>query len=113
MGLQPALRSNLKVPYRATVNAAGVAEIEITPTRSWPWEITQVSARVPNAPAGAACELTANGTFVTNIVASGDAATSPPPLVLDTGETALVRFTGCTPGAVAEVFLIYNELPVR
>lgn len=96
--------------YTAVVNGSGNAAITIKPTNSRRyWSVQQVSVAQATAPIGAACTLTKNGVFVTNLVAQGDSAAGDPPVLLHGQDVMVVTFTGCTPGAVAQVFVIYDE----
>lgn len=113
VGLEPALRSDLKKPYAATVNASGVVEIDITPTRSWSWLVTQVSVKLAGAPVGTTAEMLVNGSFVTKLVATGGVASGTPSVLLDPGDTLTVRWTGATPGQTATATVFYDEKATR
>lgn len=96
--------------YTAVCNASGNATITIKPTNSRRyWSVSQVSVAEPTAPIGAACTLSKNGSFVTNLVAQGDAASGDPPILLHGQDRITVVFTGCTVGATAQVFAVYDE----
>lgn len=100
--------------YSATADAAGAATIDVTPSGSYTWVVRQVSIEMATAPAGAACTLRFNGTFVSALIATGDAAVEPPPIRVAVGDHLTVEWTGCTPGAVGSALVLYDEdAPMR
>lgn len=111
--MRAVVRRDLRKPYGATVAPGGTATVEIFPTGTIAWDVTQVSVRMRNAPAGAACELLVNGVFETFLVASGDAAVTPPPILLQPGDRITVAWTSCTPGDTGTVLIHYDEVDDR
>jgi hypothetical protein len=97
-------------PYPVTVGADGRATATITPDRGYPWHVTQVSVKLPLAPLGATCELRKNGAFITDLIATGDAAVEPPAIDLQFGDQLQVLWGGLTPGQSGEVTAVYDEL---
>lgn len=98
--------------YRATVDANGDAVVEITPPGSYQWVIHQISVELATAPIGTRCILRYNGVYVATAVATGDAIVEPPTLRLWPGDTATVAWSAATPGDVATVLVIYDEVAV-
>lgn len=94
--------------FSATVTAAGVATITVTPTKNVPWNITQVSAELPTAPSGATCYLRKNGSFITLLIAQGDVADGNPPVFLRPGDRMTVEWANCTPGEVAKATVFFE-----
>lgn len=96
--------------FSAVVDAGGSATVTIrTRTRLQTWMLQQVSVEMPAAPVGAVCELRKNGFLVTPLIATGDAADGDPYVQLRGTDVATVTFTGCTPGDVGTVFVIYDD----
>ena len=91
------------------IDGGGAGVATITPRARQTWVISQVSVEEPTAPIGATCELRKNGFLVSPLIATGDAATGDPPVTLRLGERLTVEFAGCTPGAVAAVYVIYDD----
>lgn len=95
--------------YVATVNAAGVATIEITP-RFDPWLVTQVSIEMLTAPAGAVCLLRKRSALISPMIAAADVAAGDPPITLHPGDSLTVEWTACTPGDQGKAIAIYHRL---
>jgi hypothetical protein len=93
-----------------TVDAAGLATARIqTGSKFQTWTVSQVSVEMPSAPIGSTCWLRKNGAPITPLIATGDAASGDPPIILRPGETMTVEFAGCTPGDVGNIFLVYDD----
>lgn len=87
----------------------GTATIRVR-SRPQTWVVSQVSVELSGLiPAGATCRLRKNGSLITIIVPSGDAASGDPPVVLNAADEMTVEWAGCTPGAIAKAFVIYAE----
>ncbi len=97
--------------YSQAVGANGVATIQIKVTNGISrWIISQVSAELPSAPAGATCELRKNTNLVTPMIATGDTAGGEPPVDLLGSDVLTVTWTGCTPGTIAKAFIFFEEV---
>jgi len=97
----------MKLALSATVAANGIATVNIRPDRLQTWRVDQVSVQLASAPLGSTCTLTVNGSFVTLLVPNGDAAAGDPSITLQTGDVMTVQWTGCSPGTVGKVFILY------
>jgi hypothetical protein len=97
--------------YTAVVAANGQATVTIQTLKNVRWIVSQISVEMANAPSGASCEIRKNGSFITPLVASGDAATGDPPIELWPTDSATVTWKGATPGLVGKVFALYDEEP--
>jgi len=95
--------------FSTTVRADGTATVRFTPTKNRPWQLRQVSTEMANAPSGATAELRKNGNLITVMLPS-DVADSDPPVPVSPGERMEVNWFGGTPGAVANVYIIYMEV---
>jgi hypothetical protein len=99
--------------FRGTVDAAGELVVAWDSGGIVNWNVQQVSVEMPNAPVGAACFLRKQGKLVSNMIATGDTAAGDPSVYLKPGETMTVEWTGCTPGDVGVVFVIYQKVGFR
>ena len=100
--------------FTAVVAAGGTAVVTVRPSQKLrTWVVTQVSVEMGTAPIGAACVLRKNGALVTPLVATGDAASGDPPVVLYGSDTMTITWTGCTPGDVGTVLMFYDEVSNR
>lgn len=108
------LSSSFDDTKQGKVLADGTLTITIAPTQSFmTWIIGQITVEMANAPIGAVCVLRKRGALVTPLIPTGDAAGGDPPLLLRAGETATVKWTGCTPNAVGTVFYMYDQIDPR
>ncbi len=104
-------------PYSAKVAANGQATITIKTTGLVPWNVTQVSVEMVNAPSGAACTLRhgpigapfGQGRFVTQLIAAGDVADGNPPVYVLSTDQLTVEWSGCTPNAIGKAYIFYDE----
>lgn len=93
-----------------TVAANGTATATITTgTQFQTWIVSQISVEMASAPIGATCALRKGGFLISPLIPTGDAASGEPPITLRPGEQLTVTFTGCTPNAVGNVFVIYDD----
>ena len=99
--------------FQAVVDGSGEAEVSFDSGGIINWRVTQVSIEMPTAPVGAACYLRKRGKLVTPMIATGDVAAGDPPIFLKPGETMTVTWTGCTPGDVGTVLVIYDKVGFR
>lgn len=96
--------------YSVTVGAGGTATLAIqTGSNFQSWTVSQVSVEMATAPIGSTCSLRKNGVLISPLIPTGDAASGDPPIQLRPGETMTVVWTGCTPGSVGTVFLVYDD----
>ena len=95
-------------PYSKIVGAAGTAVITVRPPGRQIWTVTQVSNEMENAPSGAVCNLRKNGNLVTPLVATGDAATGDPPVILLPSDVMTVEWASCTQGLVGRAIIFYS-----
>lgn len=95
--------------FSSTVDANGDATVLVQPTKNEPWNITQVSVEMSNAPTGATCFLRKNGSLITLLIAGGDVADGSPPVFLRPGDRLTIEWEGCTPGLVGDVLVFYDE----
>lgn len=93
--------------FVATVAANGRATITVTPGFQ-PWLIEQVSIEMLTAPSGADCILRKRGSYITRLIAAGDAAGGDPPITLYQGEPMTIEWTGCTPQDQGRATVIYR-----
>lgn len=102
------------LPLSTIVNAAGGAVVTIS-SGAQNWDISQVtieclvSALVSGAPVGATGRLRWNGALISKMAPSGDVASGDPTIPLLQGQSMTMTWTGCTPGAVASVTVIYDD----
>ncbi len=95
--------------YSQTVVANGEATILVQPTKNVPWNITQVSVEMSNAPSGATCTLRKNSSLVTLLIAAGDVADGSPPVFLRPGDRMTIEWKQCTAGLVGNALIFYEE----
>lgn len=98
-------------PYSGTVGANGRLTIEIVPTSSATWEVTQVTTEMPSAPAGSSCVIRKNGLKVTDMISTGDQAGDRPSIILRQADKMTVEWSACTPGNIGTVGVFYNQYP--
>lgn len=96
--------------FTARVSAAGTATVTFkTPSNRAVYTVTQVSVEYATAPIACTCTLRKNGSFITLMVPTGDAAGGDPPVVLRGNDQMTVTFTGGTPGDIVNVFILYDD----
>lgn len=96
--------------YSAIVAANGTAVVTIRPEDGInTWRVTQISAENPGAPAGSTCEIRKNGSFISALIPTGDAAGDDPAVILQPSDSLTVTWTLCTPGQVCKVFAFYDD----
>lgn len=108
--LRVPLRSNLTRRATGTADAAGHAVADISPTGSAPNLVRQVTVELAAAPIGATCALRYNGTLISPLIATGDAAVEPPAILVHVGDQLTVEWDGLTPGQVGTVLVIFDEV---
>lgn len=93
-----------------TVAADGTATATVSPdSRFQAWTVSQVSVEMPTAPIGATCVMRKDGTLITPIIPTGDAAAGEPSIPLRQGQQLTVTFAGCTPGDTGTVYVLYDD----
>lgn len=96
-------------PFTARV-VGGTATVTFkTPSNRSVYTVQQVSVEYANAPIGCACVIRKNRSLITPMVATGDAASGDPPIVLRGNDVMTVTFTGATNGDIVNVFVIYDD----
>jgi hypothetical protein len=105
--------------YTALANAAGTCTITIRPTGRQTWTVGQVSVQMATAATGppavlgatasTRCGVYKNGFLISPLVATGDAASNPPPVVLYPADTMTVVWTGAQAGAQGRAMIIYDD----
>lgn len=99
------------VPFSATADATGAAQIVISPgTRQRTWIVSQVAIEVVGAaPVGATATLRKNGNLVSPMIAQADTAGGDPPVTIRGYDQLTVTWAGLTPGMTVRGFAIYDE----
>lgn len=93
-----------------TTAANGTATATVqTRTKLQTWTVQQVSVEMPTAPIGATCALRKGGVLITPLIPTGDAASGDPPIILRPGDVLTIVFTGCTPGSIGTVLVIFDD----
>src|SRR5256885_8238975 len=95
--------------YSVLIGASGTGTITITTGRQVEWTVTQVSVEITSTNTGTTCVLRKNGSLITPLVPSGDAATGDPPVSLWPTDQLTVTWTGAPVGAVARAYIFYEE----
>lgn len=105
--------------YTAVATAAGTCTVTIRPTGRQTWTVGQVSVQmatattgppvVAGATASTRCGVYKNGFLISPLVATGDAASNPPPVMLQPADTMTVVWTGAQSGAQGRVMIIYDD----
>jgi len=96
-------------PITGSVAANGNLTVRVRPTNRQTWIVSQVSVEMAGAPLAAACAVRYNGSLVSPLVPQADAASGDPPVKLGPNDVLTVEWTGCTPGIVGRVLLIYDD----
>lgn len=96
-------------PYSQVVAANGRATIRIRPVALMTWTVQQVSVELDGAPLGATCSMRKNGSLVTPLIPTGDAAGGDPPIDIGPSDTLTIEWAGCTPGQYGKAFVVYDE----
>jgi hypothetical protein len=98
--------------YSVVADASGNAVVEIfSKSRNRNWIVQQVSVRMASAPAGTTCVLEKNGIYVTTMIPTGDSAAGDPPILLrGISDKLTVRWQHATPGNLATVLAIFDEV---
>lgn len=100
--------------YTQAVSAGGAATVSVRPSQKLrTWVVQQVSTEMSTAPLGAVCAIRKNGFLVSFAAATGDTAAGDPPVTLYGSDVLTVEWTGCTPGDVGRVLVIYDEVATR
>lgn len=107
------VRSDLILKTSAQIGAAGTGTAPLSGGGSAMLRVRQVSVELAAAPAGSTCALRLNGFLVTPLVPTGDASAGDPPVLVSPGDELTVEWTGCTPGTVGRVLMIYDEVVPR
>lgn len=96
--------------YSVAVPASGTVTQEIrTRTRLQTWTLQQISVEMPTAPIGATCVARKNGALITPLIPTGDAAAGEPYIQLRGTDVVTVTFTGCTPGDIGTILVVYDD----
>lgn len=95
--------------YRAggTADANGDLVLTLQVRGGVPALVTQVTAEMPLG-AGAVCALRLNGSLVSPLVPTGDAATGDPPIWVHPGDQMTVEWRGAPPGAIGAMLAVYE-----
>jgi len=96
-------------PQAGTVDANGNLTLSWRPQGRQTWTVQQISINMPNAPAGATCKVTKNGSLISPLVPNGDVASGPPAVVQRPPDTLAVVWANCTPGDLGSVFVILDD----
>ncbi len=97
-------------PFSAVVDAAGAAVVTFTTQSSRNvYTVQQVSVECPTAPPGATCAVRKNGSLITPMIPTGDAASGDPPIMLRQSDRMTIEFGSCTPGDTVAVYIIYDD----
>lgn len=96
-------------PQSGIVTAGGTLVLSWKPQGRQNWLVQQVSVNMPAPPAGATCTLKKNGNVITPLVPGQDAAGGDPPILQRTYDRMSVEWTGCTPGATGQIFVVYDD----
>jgi len=103
--------------YSGTVPTGGALTITIRAMSRQTWVMQQVSVAMDTtgvASAGSAvCVLKKNGVLVSPLVATADAASGDPPVVIRGSDKMTVEWTGAPVGARCSVFIVYEPEPDR
>lgn len=96
-------------PFRTAgvADSSGRLELVFTPRSSGLVRATQVTAEMASG-AGAACSVRRNGSLVSPLVATGDAAGGDPPVWLWPGDQLSVLWTGAPAGAAGTMVVFYD-----
>jgi hypothetical protein len=97
-----------RAPLSAIADAAGVCLISFRVPGQVAWQVEQITIDMPAAPIGSTAELRVNGSLITPLVATGDAAAGDPPLPVYAGDVVDIRWIGATPGDQGKALLIYR-----
>ncbi len=97
-------------PFSATVDSGGRATIKIRPRFPDVWRVEQVSIEMQTAPLGSTANLRKNGSLVSPMIPTADAAGGDPPITITASDLMTVEWAGCTPGDSARVFVVYSEV---
>jgi hypothetical protein len=102
-----------RAPLSAITDAAGACLISFRVPGQVAWQVEQITIDMPTAPLGATAELRVNGSLITPLVATGDAAAGDPPLPVYAGDVVEIEWTGATPGVQGKALLIYRTASYR
>lgn len=97
--------------FAAKANAAGSAAITFGHSKSGiQWVVSQMSNSTSPFRVGSVLTVTRNGLYVSSTpLASGDAATGPPFLLLNASDQLVFTFTGMTSGDQCVASIFYQE----
>ena len=95
--------------FTGVVDSSGALTITVRPSGRQTWTVSQVSVEMASAPSGASCMIRKNGSPISPVIASGDAAAGDPPVILRPSDRLTVEWTGATAGLIGRVFIIYDD----
>lgn len=100
-------------PYRTSgvVDANGRLELTLLGRASQPIRVTQVTVEMGAGGNTAACTVRFNGSLISPMVPTGDAAVGEPPIWLQPGDVLSAVWEGATPGETGVMLAIYDYGP--
>lgn len=103
-----------RVPQRqsGTADSAGTLTLTFVVVGSLPKVVSQVSVEMVSGADLATCVLRYNGTAVSPLVATTDAAGGDPPITVMPGDLLTVVWTGATAGSTGTALFIYDDVAV-
>jgi hypothetical protein len=92
------------------VSSDGTATVAVRVTDGLStWTVSQVSLRMPDAPAGATCNVDLNAYPVSPAIPTGDTLADSPPVTLLPSDVLTITWAGCTPGSAGQVQIWYDD----
>jgi hypothetical protein len=99
--------------YTAIVDAAGAAQISITPAGPagrQTWTVDQITTElIGSRTAAATCMARLQGKLIDRMSPWGDVLTDPPPVTLRPGNTITLTWAGMTPGDTLNATAFYDD----
>lgn len=95
---------------QGTVNAAGRLTVPFGPPGNQIYDVRQVTLEMTTAPAGCTAEIRQMGSLIApSYSARRAAASEPPPITLQGGETLTVEWFNATPNDIGRVTIVYDR----
>lgn len=97
-----------RLPLSGITDGTGTCRITFKTQGQVGWQVEQITIEMRDAPSGATAALRVNGTLVTDLIPTADAAGGDPPLPMFPGDVGEIEWNDTTPGLQGKALIIYR-----